>query len=53
MTTAIGAPARRVPAPPLRHLLGAADLEALGLARLLDRADTRLRRAVSLDGPRP
>jgi ornithine carbamoyltransferase len=39
MTTAIGTPARRVPAPPLRHLLGAADLEALGLARLLDRAE--------------
>jgi len=39
MTTAIGAPARRAPARPLRHLLGAADLEALGLARLLDRAE--------------
>jgi len=39
MTTAVRAPARRLPVPPVRHLLGAADLETLGMARLLDRAE--------------
>ncbi len=39
MTTVVRTPlARRSPAPP-RHLLGAEDLEALGLIRLLDRAE--------------
>lgn len=39
MTTQLAAAVgRRVTAPP-RHLLGAGDLEALGLARLLDRAE--------------
>ena len=39
MTTQLAAPTRRRVAAPPRHLLGAGDLEALGLARLLDRAE--------------
>ena len=39
MTTAIRTPATRRAPPKPRHLLGAEDLEALGLARLLDRAE--------------
>ena len=39
MTTAIRTPATHRSPPPPRHLLGAEDLEALGLVRLLDRAE--------------
>ena len=39
MTTELAAPAPRRTVGPPRHLLGAADLEGLGLVRLLDRAD--------------
>ena len=39
MTTELAPPARRRAAAPPRHLLGAADLEGLGLVRLLDRAE--------------
>ena len=49
MTTTVVAP-RRGARVPLRHLLGAEDLEGLGLARLLDRADL-LRSRRHLIGP--
>ena len=39
MTAHLAAPTRRRVAAPARHLLGAGDLEALGLARLLDRSE--------------
>jgi len=39
MTTQVAAPTSRFPRASVRHLLSAADLETLGLARLLDRAD--------------
>ena len=39
MTTVIRTKAPRAPIAPPRHLLGAEDLEALGLERLLDRAE--------------
>ena len=39
MTTVISTPARRRAPTPPRHLLGAEDLEGLGLLRILDRAE--------------
>ncbi|MGI8999607.1 MAG: ornithine carbamoyltransferase [Candidatus Limnocylindria bacterium] len=39
MTTQVATPAQRRASVPARHLLGAEDLESLGLVRLLDRAE--------------
>lgn len=52
MTTTVVAP-RRGARVPLRHLLGAEDLEGLGLARLLDRADLLRSRRDTIGPDRP
>ena len=52
MTTEIALPTRRSGAPP-RHLLGAEDLDGLGLARLLDRAQLLRSDGASIAPNRP
>jgi ornithine carbamoyltransferase len=53
MTTQLAPPVRRGSQAPTRHLLSAADLEALGLAGLLDRADLLRGERHALERARP
>ena len=53
MTTVVRTSVQRRPVAPPRHLLGAEDLEALGLARLMDRAELLRSERLAIGPARP